>query len=173
MKMVKGDHLFVDRLTYNFRRPERGEIIVFKTAGIPGLDQNLFYIKRLAALGGERVSIGNDQHVRINGEKLDAATPRFENVYTFSDEWSDVGHVHFGHVNGRVSLALKRQNLSPIFYDDSSEFVVGDSRYMVFGDNTMNSLDSRQWGDFPRENVIGKSAFVYWPFNQRFGWSHR
>jgi len=173
LKVVKGDHLFVDRFTYNFRRPERGEIIVFKTAGIEGLDQTLFYIKRLVGLGGERMRIGNDQHVRINGERLDAATPRFEHVYTFSDEWSDVGHVHFGHVNGTVSLALRRQNLSPIFFDDNSEFAIGENRYVVLGDNTMNSLDSRQWGDFPRENVIGKSAFVYWPFNKRFGWSHR
>ncbi len=174
MRVIKGDHLFVDRFTYNFRRPERGEIIVFKTAGIPGLQQDLFYIKRLVALGGERVRIGDDHHVRINGERLDAATSRFENVYTFDpQEWSDVGHVHFGHVNGRVSIALKGQNLSPLFYGDDSEFVVGANRYMVFGDNTMNSLDSRQWGDFPRENVIGKSAFVYWPFNKRFGWSHR
>ncbi len=173
LKVVKGDHLFVDRFTYNFRRPERGEIIVFKTAGIEGLDQSLFYIKRLVGLGGERMRIGNDQHVRINGERLDAATPRFEHVYTFDDDWSDVGHVHFGHVNGTVSLALRRQNLSPIFFDDNSEYAIGEDRYVVLGDNTMNSLDSRQWGDFPQENVIGKSAFVYWPFNKRFGWSHR
>ena len=37
----------------------------------------------------------------------------------------------------------------------------------------------KAWGDFAEGNVIGKSAFVYWPFlNQgdrpgRFGWSHR
>ena len=34
MKVSAGDHLFVDRLTYNFRKPERGEIIVFETKGI-------------------------------------------------------------------------------------------------------------------------------------------
>ena len=51
--------------------------------------------------------------------------------------------------------------------------------YMVMGDNTMNSLDSRAWGDFAQGSVIGKSAFVYWPFFSqgdrpgRFGWSHR
>jgi hypothetical protein len=50
---------------------------------------------------------------------------------------------------------------------------------MVMGDNTMNSLDSRAWGDFSEASVIGKSAFVYWPFLSqgqrpgRFGWSHR
>ncbi len=31
LKDSAGDHLFVDRLTYNFRPPRRGEIIVFET----------------------------------------------------------------------------------------------------------------------------------------------
>ena len=33
-RVFAGDHLFVDRLTYNVRRPKRGEIIVFETKGI-------------------------------------------------------------------------------------------------------------------------------------------
>lgn len=175
MKVVTGDHLFVDRFTYNFRRPRRGEIIVFKTDGIniPGVSQSLFYIKRLVALSEEKVQIDDDHHVWINGERLDAATYRFENVYTFNDDWSTDGQTHFGHVNGKVSIQLTGRNLAPLFYSKDVEFRVGKNRYLVMGDNTMNSLDSRQWGDFPRENVIGRSAFVYWPLNSRFGWSHR
>src|SRR5262249_11047022 len=38
MKSYSGDHLFVDRVTYNFRRPQRGEIIVFETKDIPGMN---------------------------------------------------------------------------------------------------------------------------------------
>jgi type IV secretory pathway protease TraF len=37
----------------------------------------------------------------------------------------------------------------------------------------MNSLDSRYWGDFPRELVIGKYGFVFWPITDRFGWGAR
>jgi signal peptidase I len=43
---------------------------------------------------------------------------------------------------------------------------------MVMGDNTRNSLDSRYLGDFGRENVIGKSSFVYWPISSRFGFGY-
>jgi signal peptidase I len=39
----------------------------------------------------------------------------------------------------------------------------------VMGDNTMNSSDSRFWGDFPSDHVIGKAFFVYWPLTKRFG----
>ena len=34
LRVSAGDHLFVDRLTYNFRKPGRGEIVVFQTKGI-------------------------------------------------------------------------------------------------------------------------------------------
>ena len=40
MKSISGDYLFVDRITYNFRRPKLGEIIVFKTVNIPGMERN-------------------------------------------------------------------------------------------------------------------------------------
>ena len=60
LKVSAGDHLFVDRLTYNFRKPERGEIVVFDTHGIDRLapdQQNTFYIKRLVGLGGETLTL--------------------------------------------------------------------------------------------------------------------
>ena len=54
----------------------------------------------------------------------------------------------------------------------SREFTVRPNHLFVMGDNTMNSLDSRSWGDFPASNVIGKSFFVYWPITDRFGWGY-
>ena len=177
LKVISGDHLFVDRLSYNFRRPERGEIIVFETKGIDGLPQDQFYIKRMVAMGGERVSMDNDRHLHINGQRLDASTPRFENVYHLTGPPKD--SEFSGHVNETVARQNSRPGLAPLFSDDKQEFTVRPKHYIVMGDNTMNSLDSRAWGDFKQESVIGKSAFVYWPFfNQgdrpgRFGWSHR
>lgn len=170
--MVKsGDHLFVDRFTFNFRRPTRGEIIVFKTQGINTLPQDQYYIKRLVALGGERVRIGNDHHLVINDRRLDAATPRFENVYTFNS--NPQPYQYFGHANGYVGQQFTPNELAPLFPDEKAEFRVAKDHYLVMGDNTLNSRDSREWGDFPQGNVIGKSAFVYWPISSRFGWSHR
>ncbi len=174
LKVSSGDHLFVDRLTYNFRRPTRGETIVFETKGIDALPQDQFYIKRLVALGGEHVRIGNDQHLIINGARLDASTPRFENVYTFGSVWRE--NHYFGHANNQTGSRVLRNSLvslAPNFLDEKQEYVVKPDHCLVMGDNTMNSHDSRAWGDFPQQNVIGKSCFVYWPISSRFGWGHR
>jgi signal peptidase I len=179
LKVIAGDHLFVNRFTYNFRRPRRGEIIVFETEGILALQQGTHYIKRLIATGGERVRIGDDRHVSINGERLNASTPYFENLYSFDPKVPPADSRYSGHVNGTVARRYSRAMLAPNFPDDKTEMTLRPNHYLVFGDNTMNSYDSRGWGDFPREKVIGKASFVYWPFlsaqgsNGRFGWGYR
>ena len=58
LKVVSGDHLFVNRFIYNLQPPRRGDIIVFYSDHIPGLIEETHYIKRLIARGGERVRIG-------------------------------------------------------------------------------------------------------------------
>lgn len=158
-----GDHLFVDRVTYNFRPPNRGEIIVFETRGIRDLTQDQFYIKRLVGLGGETLKLGDDRHLTINGQRLDANTPHFEKVYGFTGGPAE--SQYSGHVNGTVAISLNRSpNLAPLFRTERMEYRIPERRYMVMGDNTLNSLDSRAWGDFPQTNVVGRYCFVWWPF---------
>jgi signal peptidase I len=163
-KETTGDHLFVDRFTYNFRHPSRGEIIVFMTKGITGIrDQDQFYIKRLIGLGGETVSIGEDRHVRIDGRRLDASTPHFENVYGFDPRSQPQDSHYSGHtLDGRSNLSSPEQSIK-----------VPPDDFVAFGDNTVNSADSRFWGPLPEENVIGKAFFVYWPITSRFGWGQQ
>jgi len=176
MKVSAGDHLFVDRMSFNFRKPERGEIVVFQTKGIehPQMPQDQFYIKRLVVLPNEKVSIGDDRHLRINGERLDAGTPHFERVYGFNPAKAPHESEFSGHVNGTVAAKFGLYpNLAPLFPDADTIYNNDGNRYMVMGDNTCNSFDSRAWGSYPAENVIGKSFFVYWPITERFGWGNR
>jgi signal peptidase I len=182
IRVSAGDHLFVDRLTYNFRKPTRGEIIVFETRGINNPDQfgvnqmpqDEFYIKRLVVLPGDRVQIGDDRHLVINGQRLDASTPHFENVYGFNPSTPPRESQFSGHVNGTVAQEFNLYpNLAPLFPNAQTIFTNGDDSYMVMGDNTCNSSDSRTWGSFPSKNVIGKSFFVYWPITGRFGWGNQ
>ena len=173
LEVHAGDHLFVNRVTYNFRKPTRGEIIVFETKGIGGLPQDQFYIKRLTVLPGDHVQIGDDRHLVINGQRLDASTPHFENVYGFNPNKLPRENEYSGHVNGTVAQTDNLYpNLAPLFPDAETIFTNAVDSYMVMGDNTCNSSDSRTWGSFPAKNVIGKSFFVYWPITKRFGWAN-
>jgi signal peptidase I len=172
LRVVSGDHLFVNRWIYNFTRPERGEIVVFTSTGIPGIVQDTHYIKRLVALGGERVRIGDDRHLVIDGQRLDASTPGFESVYSFKGPPQD--SVFSGHVNGTVNRQFfPDRPLAPLFPNAQAEFQVRPNHYLAMGDNTCNSHDGRSWGDFPREKVIGRASFVFWPISSRFGLGYR
>jgi signal peptidase I len=174
LRVNAGDHLFVDRITYNFTPPSRGQIIVFETKGIDGLPQDQFYIKRLVALSGEKVQVGDDRHLIIDGKRLDASTPHFDNVYAFDPKKPGHDSQFSGHVNQKLLEVFQpmTRSLNPqIFTDETSTYSVRPEHFMVMGDNTMNSLDSRYWGDFPSGNVIGRALFVYWPITDRFGWS--
>jgi signal peptidase I len=166
-KETTGDHLFVDRFTYNFRQPSRGEIIVFKTKGIAGIrDQDQFYIKRLIGLGGETLNIGEDRHVRIDGRRLEATSswPHFANVYGFEPSSLPQESKYSGHTLAPGGIYLRTP-------EDS--FKVEPGNFFAMGDNTINSADSRYWGELPENNVIGKSFFVYWPITSRFGWGQQ
>jgi signal peptidase I len=171
MKVVNGDHLFVDRVTYNFRAPERGEIIVFETKGIPEafrdyfrIPADQFYIKRLVGLGGETIKIGSDRHLIVTGKRLDSSTPHFEKVYSCDPKEPPRESHYSGHVD--------TPGLAPFFRDHPDGVEIPKGHYMVMGDNTLNSLDSRAWGYFPANYLVGKSFFVYWPITERFGWGY-
>ena len=46
---------------------------------------------------------------------------------------------------------------------------LGAGQYFVMGDNRQNSTDSRVFGYVPRQNIIGKAEFVFWPLTAIHG----
>ena len=50
-----------------------------------------------------------------------------------------------------------------------ASFHVPDHSYFALGDNSLHSSDSRDWGVVPEQNLMGRGAFVYWPFTSHWG----
>lgn len=63
--LLEGDRILVNKYLYRFRRPERGEIIVFKYPEDPKRD----FIKRLVAKGDEELLIRQGR-IMIDGKEI-------------------------------------------------------------------------------------------------------
>jgi signal peptidase I len=143
------DRMVVEKVTYRFREPIRGEIVVFEGDSGPvaavelspgarvvrGLGQFLGvvpasardFVKRVIGLAGDEVLIEGGR-VFINGQLLDEP-------YVVYDDLSDHGPV-----------------------------TVPEGHLFFLGDNRPNSSDSRRGlGMVPRDQVVGRAAVIIWP----------
>jgi signal peptidase I len=78
--MLPGDKVVMEEITLHRCNPQRGDIIVFRTEGIPSLPQDQFYIKRVAGCPGEHVLI-SDGKLYVNDTQLTIAPTRTAPTY--------------------------------------------------------------------------------------------
>jgi signal peptidase I len=60
-----NDYILTDKISYRFRHPQRGEVIIFKAPN----NQEVDYIKRVIGLPGERVKVEKG-HVFVNDVQI-------------------------------------------------------------------------------------------------------
>jgi len=148
------DRVMVNKLSYAFGDPERGDIVVFDSpfaaagndesfiaAGWRAVKESLGIqtalvpddlIKRVMALPGETIEI-RDNSVLIDGTILD------------------------------------EPYLSPgVIMQDFGPQTIPDGMVFVMGDNRGSSHDSRKFGAIPQETIVGRAFVLLWPFG-RFG----
>jgi hypothetical protein len=73
---------------------------------------------------------------------------------------------------GCGDTANMNRPFDPYDKDNSQTYYVQPEFYWAMGDNSPNSEDSRYWGGVPRQNLIGRGYFVFWPFTSRWGFIH-
>jgi signal peptidase I len=143
-----GDHFIESKMAYWFQEPKRGDIVVFSTTGIqyPSISPGELFVKRIVGVPGDTVSI-HAPNVLINGKILDDP-PIFKKISGAENGYS-------GYTNA-AWLAT-----------DDDKTVLGKDEYLVFGDNSQNSLDGRYYGAIKRSNIKGKVILIYWPFERK------
>jgi signal peptidase I len=129
-----ADYLLTDKISYRFRSPQRGEIVVFHAPEGANCVQGTGcdYIKRVIGLPGETVEVKGES-IYINGnllkeDYLPAGTPTYPGAFT-----------------------------------KDRAITLGPKEYFLVGDNRTQSSDSRAWGPVPPELIVGRAFFRYWP----------
>lgn len=145
--LMPGDRVIVDMSAYGLRvpftditlvqrgQPQRGDVVVFKSP-VDGTR----LIKRVAAVGGDRVSVV-DGHLSINGVAMaiDSA-PDMERFGTRI-----------------VQLNLDRGGGPDVF-----DAAIPPGQVLVMGDHRGASLDGRYFGLVPAKALYAQATYVYW-----------
>ena len=154
---ITGDHIFVDKVSWNFRYPWRGEIMVFKTTGIhhPQIKTNEHYVKRMVGLPDETLQF-QPPRLLINGQNP-AHSRSLDRIESRQDGYD--GYQLGGRDNRTADYLASVSNC----------VTLGKDQYFACGDNQFNSLDSRYWGPVPKRNLVGPAVFIYWPISRRWG----
>jgi signal peptidase I len=103
-----GDYLVIDELSYRFREPERGEVVVLKYPH----DPSQRYIKRIIGLPGEALEI-KDGRLWINGSLLadDNFTPGDLKIILEKDEFFVLGDNRLHSSDSRGWGVLPKENI--------------------------------------------------------------
>jgi signal peptidase I len=135
-----GDRIIVDKLSYRFHDPRRGDIVVFAR---PALEDQAYadLVKRVVGLPGETISSQNGA-VYINGKRL-------------VEPWLPAGSQSF-------TGALAGGDGHPQF-DLPGPVKIPPGEYYVMGDNRRDSEDSRFFGPIPGSLIVGRAVAVVWP----------
>lgn len=110
-----GNYLLIDEITYRFREPQRGEVVVFRYPNNP----SVYYIKRIIGLPGEKLVVKNSQIAAYNDQTPGGLIVKEDYLK------SDV------RTSGDSDIQLK----------DNEYYVMGDNRYYSFDSRNWGPVD--------------------------------
>ena len=186
-----GDFLVVDKFSYGLknpvgkstwfetREPKKGEMVAFipehtvcsspienayPEKNFDGSQEYLWqryseactplgltFVKRLIAKEGDEVIYRNKELI-VNGEKLKREFLSSDNDEVYLKEF---------YQDKSYTIRLLENYRNQLTYGAERKWVVPKDYYFVMGDSRDNSADSRSWGFVPKQNVVGKPAFIW------------
>ena len=133
------DRVLVNKLSYRFGSPSRGDVIVFDRITLNGdTVQHDDLIKRVIGLPGETLTIA-DCVVSIDGTVLD-------------EPWLGDQELHSTLEPG---VRCGAADVGPTTMGENEVFLIGDNRPMSF--------DSRMFGPVDIDLIVGRAVVVIWP----------
>jgi signal peptidase I len=138
--MFQDDRVLVNKLSYRLHDIHRGDVVVFDRVTVDGqVVQHDDLIKRVIALGGEKISI-KDCKIFINGKLLPEP---YLNDYDLAQTV----------IEDRCRVPMM------------DEMIIPDNQLFVMGDNRPQSFDSRMFGPIEQNLVVGRAFVIIWPLS--------
>ncbi len=134
-----GNYLLVDELTYMFREPERGEVIVFRYPG----DPKSFYIKRIIGLPGERIVVEKGSVSAYRGEEeIELEESYLGGRVTQGSFEVVLGEEEFFVMGDNRNFSFDSRNWGPLNRDD----VIGVVRVRLWPINEVQAFSAPAYG---------------------------
>jgi len=132
-----GDQLAVEKVTKRIRPPNRNEVVVF----YPPAEFRRIVEENYGGTSKKSKEALIKRIVAIEGDTVQVT-------------------------KGKLYVNKEMQN-EP-FTQEEAEYEFGPvtvppGQVLCLGDNRNHSLDGHIWGFLPKENVIGRAVFIYWP----------
>ncbi len=144
--LLEGDRIFVEKISNYKSDPQRGDIIVFYPPN-EKLNPTIWgHFTRLTGLFvTDRAFI--KRIIGIPGDKLQVVPGKgaFINNKLLKEDYKLLGTRYFNAANYTGPITVPKGN------------------YFMMGDNRDNSEDSRFWGFLPKDRIIGRACFRFWP----------
>ena len=174
--VLQGDYIFADK-RYNCpgcrQGVHRGDIAIFAYPN----DRSVRYIKRVIALPGDTVEY-RDHQLRVNGQPLQVGPVSGDSGLAEEQIDGRRWQVRLAP-NGAVAAAdpvPPGLNRVPEPQATELKLRVPDGQVFVLGDNRNSSIDSRNFGTVPLQDVLGRARQVWFSSDQgkvrwdRLGW---